>query len=126
MNNVNIEKSALLPILLENKEKYNQIYHSAVSGYWSKAEEVLNNKLNSIKNQEKIEPYLGLAFPENHEDDYNRAIKMVELSADNVLNLSQSEFNQYVLNDWTWRNTFLSVSSVYCSGVAVTGCYNKF
>lgn len=127
MNNVNIEKGVLLPIIEENKQKHNQIYVAAVSGYWAKAEEVLNQKLTQIKNQEKIDSYLGLSFPENHEDDYNRVIKMVALSSDNVLNLTQIEFNQYVMNNWSWRNSFLSTNSIYCSGVSLTtGCYNGF
>lgn len=127
MNNVNINKAVLLPIVQENKQKHNQIYDAAVSGYWFKAEEVLNQKLTLVKKQEKIDSYLNLSFPENHEDDYNQVIKMLELSSDNVLNLTRQEFNQYVMNNWAWRNSFLGTNSMYCSGVSIiTGCFNGF
>lgn len=122
MQEVNIEKSVLLPIVISNREKHNQIYNAAVSGYWIKAEEVLNSKITQIQKQEKIDNYLNLSFPENHEEDYNRVIQMVELSSDAILNLSQTEFSQYVRNNWNWRQSFLGTNSNYITGSAFIGC----
>lgn len=118
MNTIEIHRDKLLPIVKENQRKHDEIYSAAVSGYWVKAEEVLTKKLAQVQAKEKIDNYLGLAYPENHTDDYSRVISMIELSHQDVLDLSQQEFDCYVRNQWGWRNSFLTVNSFYASGCA--------
>jgi hypothetical protein len=125
MEKITIVKEKLLPLLKENKAKHDQIYDAAVSGYWVKAEEILNEKLAKIKIQEKIEPYLGLTYPENYADDYNKVISMVELTSQDLIELSHQEFDQYVRNIWGWRSSFLSCNSVYITGCC-SGCMASF
>jgi hypothetical protein len=67
-----------------------------------------------------FDPKLGLNYPENHLDDYKRVIKMLELSVADRIQLSQSEFDSYVLNNWNWRNSFLTTNSLYIN--AISGC----
>ena len=60
---------------------------------------------------------LDLQYPEDHSRDYERAIRMVELSVYERFSLTEHQFNQYVLNDWEWKNSFLnSTSMLYVSG----------
>jgi len=126
METITILKEKLLPLIKENKAKHDQIYDAAVSGYWVKAEEVLNEKLAEIKIQEKIEPYLGLTYPENHTDDYNKVISMVELTSQDVIELNHQEFDQYVRNRWGWRNSFLGCNSTYGTGASFSGYLLSF
>ena len=120
MNTIIIEKEKLLPIVKENKLKHDNIYNSAVEGYWQKCEEKLTKQLEKIKKHEKIDDYLGLAFPENHTNDYETVIQMLELGAENRIELTNIEFNAYVRNQWSWRNSFLGLNTSY-----ITGCgYN--
>jgi hypothetical protein len=126
MQNVRINKATLLPILVENKHKHDNIYSAAVSGYWDKAEKELNKKLVQVKKHEKIENYLGLDYPANFSDDYDRAIEMVKLSSDNELILTSQEFDCYVRNRWSWRSTFINSSTNYLTGMAFSGYLNTF
>ena len=133
MQTIEIHRDKLLPIIKANQEKHDVIYTAAVSGYWEKAEQVLNEKLAKVKSHQKIDNYLNLAYPENHSDDYARAISMIELSHQDVLDLSVQEFDSYVRNQWSWRNSFLNTNTFYASGysgpagaVGVTGALGAF
>jgi hypothetical protein len=61
---------------------------------------------------------LGLNYSENHSDDYKRTIRMLELSVADKIQLTQSEFDAYVLNNWTWKNSFNSTNLTYVTGFA--------
>ena len=124
MQNITINKDELLPIVIENKQKHDNIYNAAVSGYWEKAEEILNTKLDKVKKHEQIDNSLGLTYPSDYSNDYNRVIRMLELSAENKIILSSNEFDCYVRNQWVWRNSFLGTNTnyitgfIHCSGLA--------
>jgi hypothetical protein len=115
MQNVYLNRDELLPIVKENKQKHDNIFSTAVSGYWVKAEEILNGKLNKVKAKQQVDNYLGLSYPEDHSDEYDRVIRMLELSSDDKIQLTSSEFDCYVRNQWNWRKAFLTVNSTYIS-----------
>lgn len=78
---------------------------------------------------------LGLAYPQDHSRDYERAIRMMQSSVHDEVKLTVDEYDAYVLNNWEWKNNFLAVNTAYVnnyvhkySGMAVTtgnwGGYN--
>lgn len=73
--------------------------------------------------------YLNLVYPENHTKDYERAIRMMSASIYDEVRLSEQEFDQYVLNNWEWKNKFITSNSFYVDKakglqyVTTTGCY---
>ncbi|MEK6882860.1 MAG: hypothetical protein AABY22_24770 [Nanoarchaeota archaeon] len=62
-----------------------------------------------------------MVFPEDHTQDYDLAIRKVELSVWENIALQENEFNNYVMNNWSWKNTFLNVAQIYTN--AITGAY---
>jgi hypothetical protein len=118
MQNITISVNKLMDIVKENKIKHDYIFDTAVSGYWVKAEEVLKGKLAQVQKKEEINNYLNLSYPSNHSDDYERVIRMLELTTDDKVNLTAKEFDNYVRNQWDWRNAFLLNYSGY---TATTG-----
>jgi len=120
MQTIQIHKQKLLPIIQANKIKHDNFYNAALSGYWTKAQEVLTERLTNVKNHQEIDNYLGLSTPENHADDYVRAISMIQLSENDVLQLTEQEFDAYVRNQWGWRKSFNTINSSYTfSGFAL-------
>lgn len=83
---------------LEKKEKFD--YDGAI---------VVHFKYNSA---------LNLKYPESHARDYERSIRLVELSVYNRVNLNDTEFERYIMNNWEWRNSFLAANNLY----AMSGC----
>ena len=64
----------------------------------------------------------GLAYPQNHADDYSKVIRMAELSVHNEFKLSSTEFDCYVLNRWAWKDMFKTTALSYIGNLG-TGCY---
>lgn len=69
-----------------------------------------------------VDSYLGLEYPQDHSQDYDRAIEMMRASIFDEVVLSPQEFDRYVMNQWEWRNNFVSNSLHYAN--SVTGCWS--
>jgi hypothetical protein len=55
--------------------------------------------------------------PVSYADSYNRAIRMLELSVDTVIELEEQIFNQLVLDEWSWKRTFVANATMYKSSM---------
>lgn len=64
---------------------------------------------------------LNLQYPENHTNDYERAIRMMNSSIYEEVQLTVAQYDQYVLNNWEWKNKFLIASNNILGNIS--GCY---
>ena len=140
LSNLKVSKSELLTIVRENKEKHDEIFAAAEQGYWVDAAEHLKkyqkdtlvalkkNYQKTVKDLKKaiskelkmVEQkkktgyyYMNKPAPENHTDDYEGVIRRLELCAGDHLELNNNEFDSYVRNKWTWRNSFINTNTSY-------------
>jgi hypothetical protein len=60
-----------------------------------------------------IDSALGLVYPEDHTQDYERAIRMMQSSVFKQVKLTVDEYDAYVLNNWEWKKNFLATNSFY-------------
>lgn len=73
----------------------------------------------------------SLEYPRSHAEDYQKAIKMLELSVYDQVTLSLEEFNNYVMNDWKWIKPFDETVTTYAldstgfAGGLYSGFFNK-
>lgn len=96
--------------------------------------------LNKISKQEKVDGYtyiptpnasfsysVNLKYPESHAAEYDRAIRSVSLNVYDKIELSETEFNQYVMNDWSWKSSFINSNNSYVTAgsACITGCYSN-
>lgn len=81
-----------------------------------------------IENKEELPAYLslkafaidlslGLIYPQDHSQDYDRAIRMMEASIYDEVKLSVDEFDAYVLNNWEWKKNFLATNVGYVNSM---------
>jgi hypothetical protein len=54
-------------------------------------------------------------MPTSYADSYTRAIRMLELSVEEVIEIDATTFNQLVLDEWQWKQQFTTMSSTYKS-----------
>lgn len=135
-----VEKSRLLSTLKENRQKHQREYDDAVAGYKqlaterltdlkSKAASKLDSNFESI--QARIDAFdpddgeltdvvtllssmtFNLKVPRNHVESYNVAIEMAEWETRDEIELTQRQFQCFVLDDWDWQNEFKALSKTY-------------
>lgn len=120
MHNVKIDRKELLSIVLSNKEKHITEYNEAVEDFKTAALKLAETNLalaqtGNVDNIAKIKPIPPK--PVSYEKEYNRAIRMLELSVESVIDVEEDVFNQLVLDEWVWKNSFVTSNATYKSFV---------
>jgi hypothetical protein len=112
-----VDKVKLLEVVKKNLEKHNELYKIAVDSYWKLAEKKLTKMLDRVKNKRKIDNYISITEPTNHEKDYQLIISMLEFSEDKKILLTPQEFSKYVMNDWSWKQEFKATAFANYTGL---------
>jgi fibronectin type 3 domain-containing protein len=118
MNSVKINKLELLTIVRENKAKHITEFSEAVEDYKALAVKIAkhNLELANTGDLDRIKDMKSVpSAPTSYETDYVRAIRMLELSVDDVIELEDIIFNQLVLDEWAWKRSFATSNSIYKS-----------
>ncbi len=116
MRDVKINKEELLNIVRANKEKHIKEFAEAVEDFKKAALNIAENnlKLAQTADTEQIAKFKALpSKPVSYEDSYTRAIRMLELSVDSVIEIEEQIFNQLVLDEWQWKQNFAVTSALY-------------
>ncbi len=113
MNAVNIRRTDLLNTLRINREKHRTIFTEAQSGYRSAVIKKLDQMLAEARDGKKIRRSVSLIEPMDQTADYDRVIRMMEMSVDDTIKLEEHDFNSYVLDQWQWKNQFTASNRRY-------------
>lgn len=116
MENVDVSKTQLLEQLTTNRQKHLDDYTEAHAKYREKAISELEKWLRHAVDGGRIAKSLDLQEPVSHLADYDRAIQMVEWSTGDTVELSERDFQQYVMDDWGWKAIFAATNSSYGVG----------
>lgn len=112
----NVETAKLLEIVRANYLRHKKIYKEAVEGFLVDAKKRIGAELENIRNNDGTKNvHLSIAAPTNHNDTYETAIKMLELTKDEEIVLGYTDFNNLVMDKWDWQNRFLLSNSIYSS-----------
>ena len=105
-------REKIVTMMKENRGKHAAIFEEAVAGYKKKAIAELEETLTEAR-KGRIELNIHLMPPVSHIRDYDRVIMMLELQLDNEVDLTEREFQAYVMDDWDWKRAFLTSNSYY-------------
>ena len=112
MKSVWIKKQDLLAKVKENRELHSKLYLEAVDGFKKAVVEKLELYLEDTKKGKYHSSY-HLEEPINQLADYDRVIAMLEMSINEDIELSDQEFDQYVLDNWHWKSMVSLRNSTY-------------
>jgi len=110
MQNITVAKTELLEKLRTNRNDHRAIFEEALSGFEREVTAELNRAIANIRDGRRRDVRVYRQVPKDHTADYDRAISMVEMSIGDTFVLSESDFAQYVVDDWGWQDQFLSNS----------------
>lgn len=113
MRSVKVNRNELLEKLKKNREKHRDIFLQAQEGYRKAVIAELDRMLEDAKAGKKIKRYIELEEPIDQTDDYDRAIAMLEMCVDDVVEINNTEFACYVMDQWSWKEQFTATNTVY-------------
>lgn len=113
-----VKKDELMAILVKNREAHCAEFKVACEGYQKAAVAELTQRLAAF---EKVDPQnnnLSLDFsklpkPQSHEQDYDRAIGLLKLHAEEKLTLDTDAYERFVEDNWEWKTGFAHTNSMY-------------
>ncbi len=108
----------ILAKLKTNREEHLKIVQEAQEGFRERWVELLAKALEDARGGKKIKPSLHLSVPDNHVDDFDRAIEMFEMTEDDEVILEEGDFQAYIRNEWNWQHGFLVSNSTYSAFAA--------
>ena len=115
LSSVRVNKDFLLKKLVENRDNHEKDYEAVLEARHTKVIEVLKTELKKVKEDKTYVPVFYVQLPENHIKEYDRTIALLGASLDKEFELTSSEFNQYVNDEWGWKGNFLTISGCYSS-----------
>lgn len=113
MEKVKIKKDELLKVVQQNRQEHRSIFEKALEGYKNQVIAELEVMLAEAREGKRIRRRVELDEPCDQTKEYDRVIRMLELSQDDIIELTQPEFSQYVMDDWRWKDQFIATSRSY-------------
>lgn len=113
MRDIQVSKAQLIEVLEANKAKHRAIYEEAKTNFLKAAAEALQKKLEAVEHGRIVSLHIALPVPEDHTKDYERIIKMLTLELRDEILLSESDHQQFVLDDWAWRRAWVANTMSY-------------
>ena len=109
---VTVNKANLIQKIKENKANHEVEYLKAVEAYKVEAEKQLKQQLEALA-QGSLSIRVNLVAPSNKSDEYDKIIQIFEWDITDEVTLSQSEFNEYVLDETSFAREAKMLNSTY-------------
>lgn len=109
MNAIKMDRLELLGIVRANKITHVTDFTEAVSDYKVLVLQLTtaNKELAKTASLDEFKKIRNLPSPPtSYEDSYTRAIRMLELSVEPIIEVAEDVFNQLVLDEWSWKRNF--------------------
>lgn len=111
---VTVKKDELLAVMRKNRSEHRGQFLAAQKGYRAAVIKELDAMLAQAREEGgQIKRSVSLAEPHDHTKDYDRVIKMLEMCVTEEITVTESQFNQYVLDEWGWKESFIGTNSNY-------------
>ena len=117
MNIVTVKKSELLEALKKNRESHNASFLEARMGYRAEVVATLQAMLDDAKAGKEYRTQVHLEEPKDHTKEYDRIIRMLTMSVNEEIKISDTQFCQYVLDEWGWKSHFIGMVQSYSGKV---------
>jgi hypothetical protein len=113
MDSIRISVDKLRETVKKNRENHRTIYEESFQKYRDMAIAELKQMLAEAKAGKRIRRSIQLTPPMNQTSDYDRVLKMLDMTTDDVVVLSEEDFAQYVMDEWRWKEQFSQINSTY-------------
>ncbi|KKM74264.1 hypothetical protein LCGC14_1402120 [marine sediment metagenome] len=113
MDTVTVRVKELLATVKENREAHRTLFLTAQGNYREQMVKELDSMLADARAGRRIRRAVSMPEPEDHTADYDRVIRMLEMSVDEEVELHEDDFSRYVMDQWEWARSFASNTMAY-------------
>lgn len=126
MRTIKVKKDKLLEKLKQNRDAHRALFLKAQEGYRKVVIQVLDRSLAEARKEGgKIRIWFNIDAPIDHTRDYNRVIGMLQWHGEEDIELTEVEYTNYILDDWSWKSAFVSTSCSYSTSSSCSSTVNK-
>lgn len=118
LEDIKVDKAKLIKTLKRNRKAHRKIFLQGQEVYRQKMIEELDRALDEAKNGGTIRRSFSLPVPEDHTEDFDTVIQMMEWSEGKKVYLSTREFQTYVENKWGWQASWEANTVAYSAMAA--------
>jgi len=122
---IKAKKDEVLTALRKNRETHKKIVVEARKGYMDKARKALKERLDQLESGKIVSLVFRLSPPQERTNVYDTAIRMLELSVDPEIELTSTQVQCLIQDDWDWKQSFLGSNAMY-SGTAQAEYASKY
>lgn len=108
-----VDKDELLGVLRANRETHRETFLKAQEGFRARAIAELDRSLADARAGNEVRLTVSLPRPEDHTEDYDREIRMLEMHQNDLVTLGAHLFDQIVMDRWGWSASFNATNSAY-------------
>lgn len=116
MRTVKVEVKSLLEKLEENRKNHRDVFEKALLGYRAAAIAELEKMLTEARAGKRIRRDVRLVEPVDQTKDYDRVIGMFKMHTEPTIEITEHEYQMYVMDDWSWKDQFTTINSNYVHG----------
>lgn len=110
---VRVNTEDLLSTVRANRAEHVAQFEQANERYRKSMRVFFLAQAHSIEHGHDFERYFDGDAPTTYAEDYDRAIGMLELHRDPVIELGSEDYSRLVKDDWDWKRTFARTNSRY-------------
>lgn len=115
MENIKVKTAVLLDTLHTNLAEHVAEYEEAVVEYEKVIIKELSDKLKAAKAGKPFD-FNFSPKPVSFVESYNSIIAKLEWTTQEEIELDDREVQQYIQNEWTWKNHFATSTGSYIRG----------
>ena len=116
-------RMSILERIRENRDNHVNAFEKAMEGYLVEVIEELEKvvkesqfQLNEVKKHglaawKNHVFYVKATKPEDHREDYDQVIDMLQMSNLDTIELDRDEFTKYVRDEWAWSKKFAETTT---------------
>jgi thymidine phosphorylase len=116
MFSTQVNRVELIRRLATNRDQHRNIYKQALVNYRAAVIAETNRQLDEFAAGKIVRIAINLPVPEDHTDDYDAVIGLMELSTEETVTLDTADYACYYLDQWQWRRAWLANSVSYTEG----------
>lgn len=97
------KRDEIIAIMKKNRDGHRDEFEKAQKGFREDFIQRLDRMLDDARKGRAFVQHVGLQPPMNMTKEYDKVIRMFELTTEDELILDEREFAQYIMDDWGWK-----------------------